>query len=164
MGDFSSSYPVWAADESLVYRDCNTITAPTDCGIYTANLQDIQASNSNVTPVQLVEDATAIPSDAQGELIAYTSRQDGNWEAYMMSLDGTNIRNLSDNSTSNDGLPTISSDGKWVAFVSDRSGEWAVWIVPVTGGSSRKLFNLPAWIPWGNDDMAWINERISWGP
>jgi hypothetical protein len=161
---YNSSYPLWASNETLVFRRCTNLAGSLTCGIYASNSADGQSISRGDNAVPLNEDPTAIPSDTYGEWITYTSRQDGNWEAYVMSLDGTIIRNLSENAAFNDGLPTISPDGEWVAFVSDRSGEWAVWIVPITGGPSQKLFNLPAWAPWGNDGMAWINERITWGP
>jgi Tol biopolymer transport system component len=105
-----------------------------------------------------------MPSDTKGNLIAFTSQHDGNWEAYIMDINGAGIRNLSNSPLSNDGLPTISPDGNAVAFVSDRDGQWAVWVVSVHGGPAQKLFDLPVEVPWGDRSRVWTNERISWGP
>ena len=114
-------------------------------------------------PTQLTQDTSDIPTDTKGNLLAFTSHRDGNWEAYLMDLNSGQIKNLSNNSNSDDGLPTISPDGNWMAFVSNRDGQWAVWAVLATGGTPAKLFDLPTNMPWGNGDRSWTNERISWG-
>ncbi len=158
--DLQGDYPVWANNDMIVYKGCSNSSASIACGIYMVNSRSTGLTN----PIQLTQEATDIPSDAKHNFIAFTSRRNGNWEAYIMNLDGTGIRNLSNSPNSNDGLPTISPSGEWVAFVSDRNGHWAVWIVPVTGGPVQKLFNLPDDTPWGTGDREWIKERISWGP
>ena len=92
------------------------------------------------------------------------SHRDENREIYIMNLDGTRVKNLSNAPNSEEGLPTISPDGNWVAFVSNRGGNWAIWAVPVTGGSVKKLFDLPRDTPWRDRERDWTNEHLSWGP
>ena len=73
--------------------------------------------------------------------------------------------NVSNSPTSNDGVPTISPDGKWVAFASDRDGAWAIFAVPSTGGAVQKVFDFPKSNPWIQvGDREWFNERMSWAP
>jgi hypothetical protein len=155
--------PVWTANDMIAYRGCDSWASFTSCGIYIVSSTSTRGFSDGFIPRQLTYDTSDTPSDTKGNLIAFTSHREGNWEAYVMGLDGASVKNLSNSPDSNDGLPTISPDGNWVAFVSDRSGRWAVWVVPVIGNLARKLFDLPSDNPWGDDDRAWTNERISWG-
>jgi TolB protein len=87
------------------------------------------------------------------------SNRTGNWEIYLMDLDGTGLRRLTDNE-SIDGLPTWSPNGRSIAFVSDQGGSWAVWVMNADGSSRRRLFAI------GGAGLAsnWQHEQISWGP
>jgi hypothetical protein len=156
-------HPVWTANDMIAYRGCNSwARRSSSCGIYIVSSTSTRGFSDGFIPRWLTRDTSDTPSDTRGNLIAFTSHREGNWEAYVMDLDGANVRNLSNSPNSNDGLPTISPDGHWVAFVSDRSGQWAVWVVPVAGGPAQKLFDLPSDNPWGDGERAWTNERISW--
>ena len=158
-------HPVWTSNDTIAYRGCDSWSRrATSCGIYIVSSTSTRGFSDGFIPRQLTHYTEDIPSDTKGNLIAFTSHREGNWEAYVMDLDGANVENLSSSPNSNDGLPTISPDGNWVAFVSDRSGRWAVWVVPVAGGSAHRLFDLPSDNPWGDSERAWTNERISWGP
>jgi hypothetical protein len=106
---------------------------------------------------------SAILADSSADMIAFTSRQTGDWETYVMKRDGTELINLSQSSTSQERWPTFSPDGKWVAFLSDRGGRWAIWGAPVTGGLAQKLFDLPRTQTWGTEDETWLTERMAWG-
>jgi len=164
IGQIRGSHPVWTADDMIAYTGCSGIEAGTRlCGIYTIPFSSTRGISDGYIPVQLTDNFGDIPSDTQNDLLTFTTQQDGDWEAYIMHLDGTRIRNLSNSPTSNDGLPTLSPDNEWVAFVSDREGQWAVWVADVKGDSAKKLFDLPTNAPWGSGDRDWINERISWG-
>lgn len=157
-------HPVWTASDMIAYRGCNSWAGFTSCGIFIVSSTSTRGFSDGFIPRQLTHGTSDIPSDTKGNLIAFTSHREGNWEAYVMGLDGAGVKNLSNSPNSNDGLPTISPDGNWVAFVSDRSGRWAVWVVPVAGGPAQRLLDLPGDNPWGDGDRAWTNERISWGP
>lgn len=164
MGDLRGTNPVWTSDDYIVYKGCNTWAGSILCGIYKVPSASTKAFSNGFIPRQLTKDTSDIPSDTKGSLIAFTSQRDGDWEAYIMDLNGNGLQNLSNSPSSNDGLPTISPDQQWVAFVSDRGGQWAVWVVPSGGGTPQKLFDLPTNNPWGDDDHSWLTERISWGP
>jgi len=157
------THPVWTSSDMIAYKGCNSWAGFSACGIYIVPAASTKGFSDGFIPRQLTKDTSDIPADTKGDLIAFTSRRDGDWEVYVMDLNGMNLRNLSTSQESNDGLPTISPDGQWVAFVSDRGGQWSVWAVPTGGGQTEKLFDLPD-TPWGSDDLSWTNERISWGP
>ena len=97
------------------------------------------------------------------------SQRDGNWEVYVVNLDGSELRRLTRNPAS-DGLPTWSPDGRHIAFVSDRDGSWAVWVMRPDGSQQRRLFGVGGPLEGQVQGAApheihgWVEERISWGP
>jgi hypothetical protein len=164
IGEIQGTHPVWTSNDMIAYKGCNSWSGFGACGIYLVPSSSTKGFSNGFIPRKLSTDTSDTPSDTKGQLIAFTTQRDGDWEAYIMDLNGANVQNLSNSPESNDGLPTISPDGYWVAFVSDRGGPWAVWVAPVTGGPAQKLFDLPTNMPWvNNDSLSWLNERISWG-
>jgi hypothetical protein len=174
LGEIQGSYPVWTANDMIVYNGCDTWGGARLCGLFAVPSYSTKGFSDGIQPVRLTDQADDRPSDSEGNLVAFTSKRDGDWEAYIMDisarqvnnlLDKSVVKNLSQSPTSNDGIPTISPDGKWVAFVSDRSGRWAVWVVPADGsGQPTRLFDLPSDQPWAADDTRpWYTERLSWG-
>jgi len=158
------NFSVWTDDGTIAFNPCLPASLRLDCGIYALDDASTTASAHPAAAVQLTTGASDIPADAGGGRIAFFSRRGGDWEVYVMRNDGSAVKNLSGAPAAIDGLPTFSPDGRWVAFVSDRGGQWAVWVVPVTGGEPQKLFTLPDKDPWGDGDLAWYFERISWSP
>jgi hypothetical protein len=163
VGEIQGTHPVWTSNDMIAFKGCNTWAGSRLCGIFIVPSASTKGFSDGFIPRQLTRDTSDIPADTKGNLITFTSKRDGNWEAYVMDLNGQGVKNLSNSPDSNDGLPTLSPDGSWVAFVSDRDGGWAVWATPVVGGTAEKLFALPA-VPWGSEDRDWTNERISWAP
>lgn len=164
IGEIQGSNPVWAANDQIFYKGCNSWAGGGSCGIFTVGSWGTKQFSNGETPRKLTDGTSSIPTDTKGNLVAFHSSQSGSWEAYVMDLGGGGIVNISNSPNSNDGLPTISSDGQWVAFASDREGGWAVYVAPSNGGQATKLFDFPKANPWGVDDRAWQNERIAWGP
>ncbi len=157
------SHPVWTDNDLIAFKGCNTWASGSRCGIFTVPVAATAAGDEGVNPSQITDNATDTPSDTQGTNIAYTSLQEGDWEAYVIGVGRDGLRNLSNSPASNDGLPTISPDGNWVAFVSDRDGNWAVWATLISGGEIRKLFDLPEGTTFNTETDAWLQERMSWG-
>ncbi len=156
--------PVWTADDRLVF-----FTYKGDDGLYFVESASVLRAAGGLGPKQLLIRSNGRPTDTAGSQIFFSAGDiDGNWEAYAIDLDGSNLTNLSQSPDSQDGLPTVSPDGNWVAFVSDRAGGWGLWVTPRTGGPPTKIVDLsqinsnPS--PWGTADRAWMMERISWGP
>lgn len=165
IGDVIGSHPVWTTGDTLVYSGCNTWQGGGSCGIFRVGSWANKRSSSGETPQKIIDGTSALPTDAKAGMIAFQSRETGDWEAYVAREDGTGVVNVSNSSGSRDGLPTISPDGKWVAFASDRDGgSWAIFVAPISGGNVQKLFNFPTGNPWGTGERDWTNERISWGP
>jgi Tol biopolymer transport system component len=161
----SGSYPVWTDDNRVAFYG----TAGED-GLYLISAWATARGSGGSTDPQLIMPVSdGRPSDTHGNRLYFSaSTLHGNWEAYAVNLDGSNLINLSNGPDSQDGLPTVSPDGQWVAFVSNRAGPWGIWLVPSSGGTPELLLDLstintnPS--PWGAGDHDWTNERITWGP
>jgi hypothetical protein len=164
IGEIQGSNPVWATNDHLFYKGCDSWAGGGSCGMFTVASWANKRSSNGETPRKVVDGTSVMPTDAKAGLIAYHSRESGNWEAYVMGLDGGGVVNISNSPGSSDGLPTLSPDGQWVAFASDREGAWAVYVAPAGGGQATKVFAFPKGNPWATGDRDWTNERMSWGP
>jgi hypothetical protein len=161
-GDF----PVWTADYRIAYFSGQKGFE----GIYLVSAGATpREPGSDPEPQRILALSEARLNDTYGNQLFFSSPNvEGNWEAYAVNLDGSNLTNLSNSPLTQDGLPTVSPDGRWVAFVSNRAEHWGIWIAPMAGGAPTELVNLskintnPR--PWGEGDRDWTNERITWGP
>ena len=77
---------------------------------------------------------------------------DMNSEIFVANNDGTNSRNITNNSAF-DGWPAWSPDGKWIAFASNRESAYQIYIMDENGGNVRLVANTegrataPRWSP-----------------
>jgi TolB protein len=152
--DVRGEYPAWTEDGRIVYSGCDVTVEPAPCGLF------VMPAAPGVHPfTQLTDRKEDTAPDVSGDTVVFMSQRDGNWEIYTVGLDGTRLRQLTDNAA-NDGLPIWSPDGRSIAFVSDQGGAWALWAMNADGSRRRQLFAL------GGNGLAfdWQHERISWAP
>ncbi|MBI4265685.1 MAG: PD40 domain-containing protein [Acidobacteria bacterium] len=86
-----------------------------------------------------------------GTRIAFMSGRDGNPEIYVVNVDGSNLRRIT-NHPAGDTTPTWSPTGTQIAFVSDRAGAPQIYIVGADGLNLRRLTSeshadRPTWSP-----------------
>jgi TolB protein len=150
-------YPAVGANGQMVFKGWGT----TAFGLRMAseNMEDLQT-------VTNVDEDTAPALSPDGTKIAFMSRREGNWEVYVVNVDGSELQRLT-NDPAEDGLPTWSPDGNAIAFVSSRGGPWAVWAMTPDGSGQRQLFTMQGSPDGqvGTDTFAsrgWAEERISW--
>jgi Tol biopolymer transport system component len=123
-------------------------------------------SFANVQTITNVDEDTSPALSPDGQQVAFMSRREGNWEVYIINVDGSGLRRLTDD-PADDGLPTWSPDGRAIAFVSNRGGPWAIWAMLPNGSGQRQLFTMEGSPDGfvGTDTFAsrgWAEERISW--
>ena len=75
-----------------------------------------------------------------GKRIAFVSTRDGNYEVYVMNLDGSHVQRIT-NSEERDDYPAWHSNGRQLVTVSERNGEFDLYLFDVepTQRASRKL-------------------------
>jgi TolB protein len=151
--EIRGEYPFWMADGRIVYHGCDFLVPDGACGLFW-----VAAGGGEYHRITSSPNDTA-PSGS-GNRIAFMSDRDGNWEVYVVGMDGSGLKRLTNNAA-RDGLPTWSPDAKSIAFVSDRSGAWAVWVMNADGSNQRKLFDVGG--GYGAGEYDWTRERISWG-
>ena len=111
--------------------------------------------------VALVLTLLMVCVDAQAQ-IAFSSNRDGNWEIYVMDVDGGNQQRLTNN-RHDDSSPSWSPDGKRIAFASNRfafDGEktllsFDIYVIDADGSDPQRLTENrkddrdPSWSPDG---------------
>lgn len=106
---------------------------------------------SKITTNDEEDFAPAISPD--GTKIAFSRRTGGNYDVYVMNLDGSGERRLTTD-VGSDQYPTWSPDSRQIAFESTRSGSKCIHIMDADGSNVRKLTqgpmdSVPAWSPNG---------------
>ncbi|MBX3011691.1 MAG: protein kinase [Caldilineaceae bacterium] len=83
--------------------------------------------------------------------------ESGNWELFRVQVsDGSELQ-LTDH-PAQDGLPTISPDGRWVAFATDRNGTWEIWRIALDGSSEQRLMPIQGVLHnWLEHAIQWVN-------
>ena len=107
---------------------------------------------------------TTTPAQATApSLIAFSSERDGNWEIYVMNVDGSDQTRLTNNEA-DDGFPSWSPDGQRIAFRSNRDGNFEIYVMNADGSSQTRLTNNeafdanPSWSPDGRR-LAFFSNR-----
>ncbi len=78
----------------------------------------------------------------------------GDFEVYVVEVDGGAVRNLSAAPGSSEGGATWSPDGQRVAYFSDVDGGFAGYVVPVEGGAPVRVTppeQVVSWLDWSPD-------------
>ncbi len=99
-----------------------------------------------------------------GGMIAFVSDREGTYNIFSMFADGSNQRNISNNSTGIDFSPTWSPDCSKIAFYSNRDGNSEIYVMNSDGNNQVNISNnaaedaWPGWSPNG-DKIAFSTTR-----
>ena len=99
----------------------------------------------------------SLPPPGGGDRLAFASNRDGDYEIYLLDIDGSNLRQLTSNAA-NDFDPAWSPDGRQIVFASQTDGDAEIKIMNADGSGVRQLTNNaisdadPDWSP----DGEWI--------
>jgi len=135
-------------------------------GIYVISLttkerRDVLLSHENIK--RIVEHLTCSPD---GKRLAFIGQPTSSkkLQVFVADVDGTNVRQLTFDETSNKYYPAWSPDGKEIAFEWSSGGIWRLMVVSVDDGSTREVFQgktkqdrfyRKSWSPDGSK-IAWI--------
>jgi serine/threonine protein kinase len=115
-----------------------------------------QVSSWNNAVVQQLTDFSgeeSFPSlSPDGKTLVYTRKIKGNTDIFWQRINGSNVQNLTSDSTADDKHPAFSPNGEQIAFRSDRSGG-GLFVMGATGESVKRLTDFgfnPAWSPSGD--------------
>ncbi len=115
--------------------DGQTVVFSFEGDLWKANIRDGQAMR--LTAMQGYETNAKISPD--GKWIAFTGRQYGNADVFLMPVAGGDIRQLTFHS-SGDEVNSWSWDSQKIYFTSGRAGQIAGYTVSVNGGTPTRLF------------------------
>ena len=115
--------------------DGQTVIFSFEGDLWKANVNDGQAVR--VTAMQGYETSPRVSPD--GKWIAFTGRQTGNPEVYIMSVSGGDVKQITYHSA-NDDVASWSWDSKNIYFNSGRMGQVAGFKVSADGGTPQRVF------------------------
>ena len=118
----------------------------------------INIDSSGQTTVITQSPQTTVTGPAfspDGQKIAFTSTFPGNYEIYVIDIDGSNLVNLTNTPTWYEEAPSWSPDGERITFGSSRDGNAEIYIMDADGSNTIRLTNdsasdwNPVWSPDG---------------
>jgi tricorn protease len=130
----ASSQQAFFLSNPCLTPDGQTVVFSFEGDLWKANVKDGQAAR--LTAMQGYETNPRISPD--GKMIAFTGRQFGNGDIFIMPINGGDIKQLTYHS-SNDNVSSWSWDSKSVYFSSNRMGQEAGYNVSVNGGTAKRI-------------------------
>lgn len=131
---FAQSTPHFLSNPTLS-PDGQTVVFAFEGDLWKANISDGQATR--ITAMQGYETSPRISPD--GKWIAFTGRQYGNADVFVMPLNGGDVKQITYHS-GNDDVTSWSWDSKTIYFNSGRMGQVAGFTVAATGGTPQRVF------------------------
>jgi tricorn protease len=131
---YSQSNAYFLSNPTLT-PDGQTVIFAFEGDLWKANVSDGNATR--LTAMQGYETSPRVSPD--GKLIAFTARQYGNADVYVMSLNGGDVKQITWHS-GNDEVTSWSWDSRSIYFNSGRMGQVAGFKVSADGGTPRRVF------------------------
>ncbi len=119
-------------------------------------LIDESGTESRLTDDESYDEYPAISPD--GTRLTFDSYRTGDWETFVIDVDGTGLRQLTD-TPGEDGYSSWAPDGDRLALDSQRDGDYEIYVLDIDEGSFTQLTDNDAW----DGDPAWSpdGERIA---
>lgn len=132
---FSQNNSAYFLSNPTLTPEGQTVIFAFEGDLWKANVNDGQASR--LTAMQGYETSPRVSPD--GKWIAFTGRQYGNGDIYIMSVNGGDVKQITYHS-SNDEVTSWSWDSKSIYFNSNRMGQIAGFKVSAGGGTPQRVF------------------------
>ena len=132
---FSQNNSAYFLSNPTLTPDGQTVIFSFESDLWKANVSDGQATR--LTAMQGYETSPRVSPD--GKWIAFTGRQFGNGDIYIMSVNGGDVKQITYHS-GNDEVTSWSWDSKSIYFNSGRMGQVAGFKVSAEGGTPKRVF------------------------
>jgi serine/threonine protein kinase len=114
-----------------------TVQSETSANVWIVPSGDANRATRTTTGAGKIDGRDGLATTPEGKIV-YTSKASGNLDLWMMNADGTDQRQLTENSRINN-HPAVSSDGRYIVFASDRAGASNIWRTDIDGSNARQL-------------------------
>ncbi|HLE61526.1 MAG TPA: DPP IV N-terminal domain-containing protein, partial [Pyrinomonadaceae bacterium] len=114
-----------------------TVQSETSSNVWIVPNGDANRATRTTTAAGKIDGRDGLASTPEGKIV-YASKASGNLDLWMMNGDGTNQRQLTENSRINN-HPAVSPDGRYIVFASDRTGTPNIWRIDIDGSNARQL-------------------------
>ncbi len=131
---FASSNDFYFLSNPSLTPDGQTVIFSFEGDLWKANIKDGNATR--LTAMQGYESNPRVSPD--GKWLAFTGRQSGNPDIYLMSLSGGEIKQLTFHSASDD-MDSWSWDSKTIYFTSNRYSRSSGFKVSINGGTAQRV-------------------------
>jgi Tol biopolymer transport system component len=141
--------PSWSADGSMIACALHSHPGGENLG-WRIHILDVEAArevhggNNMYALLPAAENDQDTPAwSPDGQRIAFSEVRDGQWDLFVVDVDGTDLRQLT-TSSADDLHPTWSPDGSALAFQSNPEGQWDIYMINQDGTGLRQLTANPA--------------------
>ena len=114
-----------------------------DCGLYIMN-----RDGGNKWRLTTGGDDAMPAWSPKGDRIAYASQHDGNWDIWVVNVDGSGNTRIT-NDPGIDAVPAWLPDGSGIVFRSSRGGSWGIWVMDPDGSNPVRVVDSFAGNDWG---------------
>lgn len=167
----SAATPTVAIAETSAKDEMEVVVAPTDSSeiipAATTTPTDTASATGTLTTATLATESAALPTATPTtkptlpppptptpavDEIVFQSNRDGDYEIYIMHINGDQQRPLTDN-RADDQYPRVSPDGRRITFESNRDGNPEIYVMNRDGSDQTRLTfdsandRLPTWSP-----------------
>lgn len=147
LAGFNGRNPAWSPGNLLAFRRVYSQE-----GLYV-----VSAEGGTPRLLANVGNDTAPAWSPDGGNVAFVVDKDskGDWDIYVVNVDGSGLKNLTSSPGVVDVLPAWLPGGKHIAFRSNRGGAWGLWVMSSDGTGAVRIADAPL------DTSRYLEDRMS---